>query len=210
MSAPPTTLAESRVISRKQPRLHVNPLAAPDNRGPKVGITPRLDDAELITLVVAQALLGFTFEARGCATLAAVYIGCFIICQHNRATTNGSEGGRGAAGGHLVARMSCSADRSVSRRLDLGRVRAFAGDREYGYCASRSRYFLGTAPASAVDIVGTAGGVRAHWRHGLRTQTFSGCSTPIRTCSTTHPVQALMADKTTTAADVRRGVSRPV
>ena len=31
---------------------------------PKVGITPRLGDAELVTLVVLQALLGFTSEAR--------------------------------------------------------------------------------------------------------------------------------------------------
>ena len=31
---------------------------------PKVGIPPRLDDAELVTLVVLQALLGFTSEAR--------------------------------------------------------------------------------------------------------------------------------------------------
>ena len=31
---------------------------------PKVGITPRLGDAELVTLVVLQALLGFTSEAK--------------------------------------------------------------------------------------------------------------------------------------------------
>ena len=31
---------------------------------PGIGITPRLDDAELVTLVVLQALLGFTSEAR--------------------------------------------------------------------------------------------------------------------------------------------------
>ena len=31
---------------------------------PKVGIPPRLEDAELVTLVVLQALLGFTSEAR--------------------------------------------------------------------------------------------------------------------------------------------------
>jgi len=31
---------------------------------PKVGIAPRLSDAELLTLAVAQALLGFTSEAR--------------------------------------------------------------------------------------------------------------------------------------------------
>ncbi|EUA08091.1 putative transposase [Mycobacterium kansasii 732] len=31
---------------------------------PKVGFAPRLGDAELVTLVVVQALLGFTSEAR--------------------------------------------------------------------------------------------------------------------------------------------------
>ena len=31
---------------------------------PRVGLAPRLSDAELVTLVVLQALLGFTSEAR--------------------------------------------------------------------------------------------------------------------------------------------------
>ena len=31
---------------------------------PEVGIAPKLSDAELVTLSVMQALLGFTFEAR--------------------------------------------------------------------------------------------------------------------------------------------------
>ena len=31
---------------------------------PVVGIAPRISDAELVTLAVAQALLGFTSEAR--------------------------------------------------------------------------------------------------------------------------------------------------
>ena len=31
---------------------------------PKVGLAPRMTDAELVTLVVMQALLGFTSEAR--------------------------------------------------------------------------------------------------------------------------------------------------
>jgi len=31
---------------------------------PAVGIAPRISDAELVTLAVAQALLGFTSEAR--------------------------------------------------------------------------------------------------------------------------------------------------
>ena len=58
---------------------------------PRVGIAPRLDDAELVTLVVLQALLGFTSEARaGCATRTTGCAGCFPICQHNRATTSAS------------------------------------------------------------------------------------------------------------------------
>ena len=32
--------------------------------GPKIGITPKITDAELITLAVMQALLGHTSEAR--------------------------------------------------------------------------------------------------------------------------------------------------
>jgi hypothetical protein len=41
-------------------------VAAPDLAPwrPKVGIKPRLTDAELVTLAVMQALLGFTSEAR--------------------------------------------------------------------------------------------------------------------------------------------------
>lgn len=42
--------------------LKASPQLAP--RRPKVGILPRLSDAELITLSVMQALLGFPGEAR--------------------------------------------------------------------------------------------------------------------------------------------------
>ncbi|MEV6430807.1 hypothetical protein [Nocardia sp. NPDC051463] len=40
--------------------------AAPDLAPwrPEIGFTPRLSDAELVTLSVMQALLGFTSEAR--------------------------------------------------------------------------------------------------------------------------------------------------
>ena len=57
---------------------------------PRVGRAPRLTDAELVTLVVLQALLGFTSEARFLRyadTHLRVY---FLICQHNRVTTRGS------------------------------------------------------------------------------------------------------------------------
>ena len=45
---------------------------------PLVGIAPRISDAELVTLAVAQALLGFTSEARqlrfGCAHLRQLFV----------------------------------------------------------------------------------------------------------------------------------------
>ncbi len=42
--------------------LRASPDLAPAR--PKVGIVPKLEDAELVTLAVMQALLGFTSEAR--------------------------------------------------------------------------------------------------------------------------------------------------
>ena len=38
---------------------------------PAVGITPKLTDAELVTLAVLQALLGFSLRTAGCATPAS-------------------------------------------------------------------------------------------------------------------------------------------
>ena len=57
---------------------------------PRVGLAPRLTDAELVTLVVLQALLGFTSEARFLRYANTICAVCFLICQHNRVTTRGS------------------------------------------------------------------------------------------------------------------------
>ncbi len=42
--------------------LITNPDLVPDR--PEIGIAPQLSDAELLTIAVMQALLGFTSEAR--------------------------------------------------------------------------------------------------------------------------------------------------
>src|SRR6266508_3296143 len=55
---------------------------------PKVGIAPKLSDAELLTLAVMQALLGFAHEAAGCATPAPISPICSRICPVKRATTS--------------------------------------------------------------------------------------------------------------------------
>ena len=57
---------------------------------PAVGIAPKLTDAELVTLAVIQALLGFTSEARFIRHANTHLRRCFRICRNGPATTNGS------------------------------------------------------------------------------------------------------------------------
>lgn len=56
---------------------------------PRVGIAPKLTDAELVTLAVMQALLGYTSEARW-LRYARKHLGhCSVVCPNSPATTNG-------------------------------------------------------------------------------------------------------------------------
>jgi len=59
---------------------------------PKIGIGPRISDAEIVTMAVLQALLGFTSEAVGCATPASICATCFPTCRSNPGRTSGSAG----------------------------------------------------------------------------------------------------------------------
>lgn len=122
---------------------------------PKVGIAPTLSDAELVTLAVLSALLGFTSERRWLRHAHAELGGMFPYLPgqsgYNRRLRNACD---------LVAHMirilaadtslwsddvwvadstpiECGRSRETARRSDL------AGWAEYGYCASHSRYFWG-------------------------------------------------------------------
>jgi hypothetical protein len=112
---------------------------------PRAGLQPRLSDAELVTLAVMQALLGYTSEARWIRH-AHAHLG--HLFRYLR-----------AAAGLITAliRMlaadtslwsddvwvvdstpvECGRSRDTARRSDL------AGWAEYGYCASHSRWFWG-------------------------------------------------------------------
>jgi len=57
--------------------------------GPAVGITPRLSDAELLTLAVMQALLGSSARPAGCGMPANPYAACSPTCPASPATTSG-------------------------------------------------------------------------------------------------------------------------
>jgi hypothetical protein len=122
---------------------------------PPGGIPPKLSDAELLTLAVMQALLGFTSEARWLR-----YAGRHL--RHLFPYLPGQSGYdkrlRRTAGllGHLIRVLArdtalwsddvwvvdstpveCGRSRQTAKRSGL------AGWAQYGYCASHSRWFWG-------------------------------------------------------------------
>src|SRR6476660_1278852 len=122
---------------------------------PRVGIVPKLSDAELITLAVMQALLGFTSEARWLRHAkthlsqqfpylpgqsgynkrlrAAAFLLKAVIRHLATSTDTFTHHLRVVHPTPLQFRRS----KETAKRSDLA---GFAG---YGYCASHSRYFWG-------------------------------------------------------------------
>lgn len=122
---------------------------------PRVGITPRVSDAELVTLSVMQALLSFTSEARWLRHARA-------HLQHLFPYLPGQPGYnkrlRKLAWTVNWLIRQLAVDTSVwsddvwvvdstpiecARSRDVVRGSALAGWAQYGYCASHSRYFWG-------------------------------------------------------------------
>ena len=122
---------------------------------PEVGIGPKLSDAELVTLAVMQALLGFTSEARWLRYARAHLRHLFPYLPQQPGYNK-----RLRAAAQLIRRcirvlaagttvwtddvwvvdstpVECGRSRETAKRSDL------AGWAEYGYCASHSRYFWG-------------------------------------------------------------------
>jgi hypothetical protein len=122
---------------------------------PEIGLCPKLSDAELLTLCVIQALLGFTSETRFLRHTS-------VHLRHLFPYVPGQSGynkrlRRAAAQLRAVIRLlgteteswfddtwlvdstpvECGRSRETTKRSDLV---GYAG---YGYCASHSRYFWG-------------------------------------------------------------------
>jgi hypothetical protein len=122
---------------------------------PEVGIGPKLSDAELVTLAVMQALLGFTSEARWLRHARAHLRHLFpylpqqpgynkrlraagpMIRHCIRVLAAGSRAWTDDVWVVDSTPVECGRSRETARRSDL------AGWAEYGYCASHSRYFWG-------------------------------------------------------------------
>jgi hypothetical protein len=134
---------------------------------PRVGISPRLTDAELVTLAVLQALLGFTSEARWLRHARSQLRHLFGYLPKQPGYNK-----RLRKAGDLIVRViralaadtslwtddvwvvdstpvGCGCSRQTAHRSEL------AGWAEYGYCASHSRYFWGLR----LHLLATLGGL---------------------------------------------------
>jgi hypothetical protein len=122
---------------------------------PAAGLPLQLSDAELVTLAVLQALLGFTSEARWIRHARAHLRHLFPYLPQQSGYNKRLRAARGlirhcarvlAAGTSLwtddvwvvdSTPVECARSRDTVKRSDL------AGWAEYGYCASHSRWFWG-------------------------------------------------------------------
>ncbi|WP_018683199.1 IS982 family transposase [Actinokineospora enzanensis] len=134
---------------------------------PRVGLKPRLTDAELVTLAMVQALLGFTSEAR---FLRHAHARLHHLFRYLPGQSGYNKRLRNAAGlVKAVIRLlaadttlwtddvwpldstpvECGRSRQTTKRSDL------AGWAQYGYCASHTRFFWGLR----LHLVCTPGGL---------------------------------------------------
>jgi hypothetical protein len=133
--------------------LAIHPEWAPER--PVVGIAPKLSDAELLTLAVLQALLGYTSEARF-IRYAKTHLAALFPYIPKRPGYNKRLRAATTMMRHVTAALTrrcvgfhddiwlvdstpveCGRSRETAKRSDL------AGWATYGYCASHSRYFWG-------------------------------------------------------------------
>ena len=122
---------------------------------PKVGIAPRITDAELVTLAVMQAVLGHPNETRW-LRFAREHLGHLFPYLPRQSGYNKRLRKLGATMAWLISALSrdtscwsddvwvvdstpveCARSRETVKRSEL------AGFAEYGYCASHTRYFWG-------------------------------------------------------------------
>ena len=152
MDADLDTLAAALYV-RTDDLLKASPERVPAR--PRVGITPKITDAELITLAVMQALLGHTSEARWLRYTRSHLRHLFRYLP-GQPGYNKRLRRLGPTIGWLVGVLArdttlwtddvwvvdstpveCARSREAALRSEL------AGWAEYGYCASHSRFFWG-------------------------------------------------------------------
>jgi hypothetical protein len=174
---------------------------------PRVGITPKLTDAELVTLAVMQALLGYTSEARWIRH-ARQHLGhLFGYLPHQSGYNKRLR--RAAALITTMIRMlavdttlwsddvwvvdstpvECGRSKDTTRRSDL------AGWAQYGYCASHSRYFWGLRLHLVCTLGGLPIGFALTGAKADERQTLLGILAADTTLAGQRPGQTLIGDR---------------
>ena len=183
--------------------------AAPERRPwrPAIGIAPRISDAELVTLAVLQALLGFTSEARWLRHAHAHLRPLFPYLPQQPGYNKRL---RQLAGTLTWLMRQLAADTSIwaddvwvvdSTPIECARSREsvlrseLAGWAEYGYCASHSRWFWGlrlhlVATLHGLPVSFAVSGAKADERQVLLDLLHRDPA-----LIPTHPGQILIADK---------------
>ncbi|HEU5266986.1 MAG TPA: IS982 family transposase [Jatrophihabitans sp.] len=152
MDADLDTLATALYV-RVDDLLTIHPERAPWR--PEVGLAPKITDAEVVTLAVLAALLGFTSEARW-LRFARVRLNALFPYLPQQSGYNKRLRALAATIGWLIGMLGrdtslwtddvwladstpveCGRSRETAKRSEL------AGFAEYGYCASHSRFFWG-------------------------------------------------------------------
>ena len=179
-----------------------NPGWAPQR--PAVGIVPRLSDAELVTLAVLQALLGYTSEARF-IRYARTHLKPWFRYVPARPGYNKRLRRSIRLLQHVTAWLTratplwhddlwlvdstpieCGRSRQTQQRSDL------AGWAEYGYSPSHSRYFWGLR----LHLITTPAGLPiAYALSPANTDERGVCLEMIRNIGVARPGQTLIADK---------------
>ncbi len=183
--------------------LTIHPEWAPER--PVIGIAPKLSDAELLTLAVLQALLGYTSEARFIRYAKAHLTGLFPYIPKRpgynkrlRAATDMMRHVTAALQRRCISYtddvwlvdstpVECGRSRETAKRSDL------AGWATYGYCASHSRYFWGLR----LHIIATPSGLPVAFAlTGAKHDEREVCADMIAVDpNLTRPGQTLIADK---------------
>ena len=174
---------------------------------PAVGIAPKLSDAELVTLAVLQALLGFCSEARW-LRYAHAHLGQLFPYLPQQPGYNK----RLRAAANLLRRVIVvlASDTTFwtddvwvadSTPVECGRSKetvkrsALAGWAAYGYCASHSRYFWGLRLHLVCTLQGLPVGFALAGAKADERQVLLGILGADPTLVATRPGQTLIADK---------------
>ena len=138
---------------------------------PRIGISPKISDAEVMTLALLQALLGFTSEARWLRHAKEHYQRMFPYLPgqsgYNKRLRRLGECMNWLVGALVERNDICCDDVWVVDSTPVECARSgetvhrseMAGWAEYGYCASHSRYFWGLR----LHLVCTLHGLPVGW-----------------------------------------------